>query len=77
VRKVAYAAMHSMPTALFVATESSAIAENGAIKLAKAEQDEETRRIKTQENQGHFSALRLGKPYRIIISVRYGEIVFK
>jgi len=50
--------MHSMPTALFVATESSAIAENGAIKLAKAEQDEETRRVKTQENQGHFSALR-------------------
>jgi hypothetical protein len=58
VRKAAYAAMHPMPTALFVATESSAIAEHGAIKLAKGEQDEETRRVKTQENQGHFSALK-------------------
>jgi len=58
VRKAAYAAMFPMDKALFVATESSAIAENGVIKLSNRDQDEETRRVKTQENQGHFSALK-------------------
>lgn len=56
VRKAAYAAMEPMKQALFTATESASIAENGVIKLAAKEQDEDTRRIKTQENQGHYSS---------------------
>jgi hypothetical protein len=56
VRKAAYAAMEPMEQAQFTATESASIAENGVIKLAAKEQDEDTRRVKTQENQGHYSS---------------------
>ena len=70
VRKAAYTAMaqmefgssgglgggYSRPRTLFIATESSSIAENGVIKLRESDQTEEERRVKTQENQGHFAA---------------------
>ena len=71
VRKAAYAAMARMEEAhaaggagtaagghraLFVATESSSIADRGVIKLREEDQTEEERRVKTQENQGHFAA---------------------
>ena len=55
VRKAAYQAMNGMERAHFIPTESSAIADNGHLKIPSEEQDDAAR-IKTQENQGRFSA---------------------